>query len=87
MKKLNNLEEVYCVADNKLVEYNDVVFSIGSHNNDVYGNPLYVIRVFDLEGNNIIERYKGKLYRTYITKGYGLIQSYNLSNSLERIFN
>ena len=87
MKKLNNLEEIYYVENNGLVEYNDVVFSIESHNNDVYGNPLYVIRVFDLEGNNIIERYKGKLYRTYTSKGYGLIQSYNLSNSLERIFN
>ena len=83
--KINRIEEIYSIPDNKMVEYNDIMFEIEKRKNDIYGNPLYSIKIFDLEGNNITVKYRSKLHRTYTSKGYGLFQSYNLSSNLKYI--
>ncbi|MGL5764569.1 MAG: hypothetical protein ACRCX8_02895 [Sarcina sp.] len=82
-----NFDRVY--ADNKETIYNvddRIFFTVYRVNNDVNGNPLYKIIIEDKEGNNINHLYKEKAYRTY-SKGYSLLQTYNLSNKLENLFN
>lgn len=49
-------------------------------NNDVYGNPLY--RVYPV--NYYFKPVTG-VYKNYTSKGYYLIQSYNIEDSLARL--
>ena len=55
-------------------------------NNDINGNPLYK---FTLSKNfeSVNSKLKGSVYRCYISKGYSLIQSYYIAESIEDIIN
>ena len=64
-----------------------ITFTIQRRNNDINGNPLYKVVVFDKNGDNVTADYRGKFYRVYSSKGYALLQSYSISDSLARIFN
>lgn len=77
---------VYSMSDEDTCYYKDYTFKVKRVNNDVYGNPLYKF-VLCKDFENITSELKGLVYRAYVTKGYALIQSYNLSSSIESIFN
>ena len=82
--KINNLKEV---KENKEVIYNykEYNFELYRVKNDINGNPLYR---FTLESNGISKHdcLKGLVYRNYLMSNYALIQSYDINNSLDRIF-
>lgn len=84
--KVNTLDSVY-PADNTLYQFNDMYVSLVRSNNDVYGNPIYRIQLFDLQFNNVTESYKGKVGTYYKAKQFLRVQSYNISNTLENILN
>lgn len=50
--------------------------------NDVNGNPLY--RLYLEAGTPF--KHSERAYRNYSSKGYYLLQSHNIKNSLERLF-
>lgn len=83
MIKLTNLNSV--IADSKLKEYEfqGMQFKIERIKNDINGNPLYRIVFYDFTLHNKI---KGKIGKTYMSKGYTVFQSYNVSDSLKSIF-
>lgn len=74
----NNTETIYNVDD-------EIFFTVCRVKNDINGNPLYKIVIENKEGENINHLYRDKAYRTY-KKGYSLLQTYNLSNTLENMF-
>ena len=83
---INNLDEILS-SEKTLYEYNNMYINVYRTKNDINGNPIYYLRIYDNKYNNITEGYKSK-YRKYYKKGeYLRIQSYNLSNTLENILN
>lgn len=82
--KVNTLDSVYA-ADNTLYSYNDLYINVIRSNNDVYGNPIYRIQLFNESFENVTSYFKGKIGSYYKSKQYLRVQSYNLSNTLENI--
>lgn len=52
--------------------------------NDLYGNPLY--RVEFQNHAHLLDKKMPCLYRRYSSKGYGLMQSYNIEMDMNYIF-
>ena len=70
---------------NTFFYYKDYTINIYRTKNDINGNPLY--KLFLYKNNiNIAENLKGLVKRVNNNKGYGLIQSYNIKDSLNHIF-
>lgn len=84
MIRLTNLNSMIIDTNLKEYEYTGITFTIQRVKNDINGNPLYKI---SFENNIIHKKIKGKIGKTYLSKGYTLFQSYNVSSSLENIFN
>ena len=82
--KVNTLREVV-PTEKKLYVYNNYEIMIYRVNNDINGNPLYKI-LLSKDSMDVNYLLKGLVYRCYKNKGYSLIQSYDITNSLERIF-
>ena len=55
--------------------------------NDIYGNPMYKVIMLDPDNENITYLLKGRAHvtRCYSSKGYALVQSYNIEKDLNRI--
>ena len=62
--------------------FGDYQFRVEQVNNDVYGNPLYKVQLYE-SYRNITHMFKGMVHRVYSTKGYALVQSYNLGDTLK----
>lgn len=84
VESVKDLDRVYA-DNNDTYYYNEYQFKIKRVNNDINGNPLYKIQL-SKNFEDITSSLKGLVYRCYPSKKYALIQSYNLSNSLENIF-
>lgn len=69
----------------KMYEYKDIKFGFERVNNDLYGNPVYRIQIFDNDFNNITKDYKGKLGRYYQKNEFLRVQSYNIERTLYSI--
>lgn len=80
--QINKLDQILS-SEKTLYSYNNILINVYRVNNDVYGNPLYHIRFFNNNNENITEKYKGKMGRYYKNKGYLTVQSYNLSNTIQ----
>ena len=73
----------------KIIHFTIKIISLrygGCVNNDINGNPLYK---FMLSKNfeSVNSELKGLVHRCYISKGYSLIQSYNIAESINTIIN
>ena len=77
---------IYTMNPQDTCYYKNYTFKIERVNNDVYGNPMYKFQLFK-DFTSINESLKGLVTRCYKTKGYSLIQSYNISQDIEYIFN
>lgn len=83
---ITKLDSILC-AENTLYKYEGININVYRVKNDVNGNPMYRLTIFDSELNNITHEYKGVDGRYYSKKGFISLQSYNLSNSIEYILN
>ena len=81
-----DLGEIYSDDKNNTFYYKDYQFKVWRVNNDINGNPLYK---FYLSKNfeSVNPELKGLVYRCYISKGYSIIQSYDIGRSIETIIN
>ena len=86
-RKMIKVENLKGIKENKEIIYcyKNYEFTIERVKNDINGNPLYKILLFE-NAKSINENLKGLVYRCYINKGYSLIQSYDINKSLENIF-
>lgn len=86
--QLENIKELGNVyADNNDTYYfKEYQFTIIRVKNDINGNPIYKFTLAK-DFAYITEKLKGLVTKCYISKNYGLIQSYNLESSLVNIFN
>lgn len=92
MKKIENMNiinieslESILSSENTLYKYNDLYINIYRVKNDMYGNPMYHVSIYDSNKNNISENYKREFVRYYKKGQYLSFQSYNISNKLENI--
>lgn len=60
--------------------YKNVIMAFERVNNDMYGNPLY--RVYPINFNF---KHNNLAYKNYESKGYYLLQSYNIETDLARL--
>lgn len=93
---LNNVFIADCVEDLNSIK-NNFSFEVqhlgrltiyaNRANNDINGNPLYQVKIFNEDFVNITPELKGNsmVYRVYKQKGFATIQSYNLGESLSMI--
>ncbi|GAA0102533.1 hypothetical protein UT300012_32480 [Paraclostridium bifermentans] len=79
---ITNLDSVYA-NENNLYKYNDLYIKVWRTKNDINGNPVYRLQIFDTEySSNITENYKGKGYNFYKSGEFLRLKSYNLSNTI-----
>ena len=73
--------------DTDIYHMDNLVIHVHRVNNDVYGNPLYHVTIFNSDYVNITPELKGcpSVYRVYKKRGYATVQSYNIGQSLSRI--
>ena len=83
---INNLDQILA-GENTLYHYNNLFINVYRVKNNVYGNPLYHLSIYNENLENITKEYKGKSGRYYSKKEFLTIQSYNLSNSIEFLLN
>ena len=84
--KIESLDSIYA-SENSLYKYNDLFLNIYRTKNDVNGNPMYHLSIYDNNKNNISENYKMQYVKYYKKGQYLSFQSYNISNKLENILN
>lgn len=84
IENLNEVKNIYADS-NDTYYYKNYQFTLVRVNNDINGNPLYKITL-SKDFEYITAQLKGLVTRTYVSKNYGLIQSYNLQDDLKRIF-
>ena len=78
---LNNIKDNFIDAQYSIHGENEF-YTLKRVKNDVNGNPLYRLH---LEAGTGFKHSK-KVYRNYPSKGYYLLQSYNIKDSLKRLF-
>ena len=83
LENLNQLTSL--ISDNDICYYKNYTFKLKKVCCNIYGNPMYKF-ILSKNFENITNELKGLVYRAYISKGYSLIQSYNISDSIKRIF-
>jgi hypothetical protein len=81
---INNLDQIL-TSENTLYHYNNLFINVYRVKNDIYGNPLYHLSIYNENLENITKEYKGKLGRYYSKKEFLSVQSYNLSSSINYI--
>ena len=81
-----DLGSIYSDDNNNTFYYKDYQFKVWRVDNDINGNPLYK---FYLSKNfeSVNYKLKGLVYRCFVSKGYSLIQSYNIGESIGYIIN
>ena len=86
LDNIKDLGSIYSDDNNNTFYYKDYQFKVWRVNNDINGNPLYK---FYLSKNfeNVNSKLKGLVHRCYISKGYSLVQSYNIGESIDTIIN
>lgn len=87
IRTIESLQEVYTGREVECYHYGEnFVFHVGRVNNDVNGNPLYKLSVwYDYEP--VTQHLKGHVYRCYASKGYALVQTYDLHRTLNSLLN
>jgi len=63
--------------------FHDLNAHVERHDNDIYGNPLYKVRITG--GDYELTYLFPQAYRRFRAKGYSLIQSYNIEHSIGNI--
>lgn len=90
MMEIKKFENIYMMSDKTwAVTPTGIQFKIERIHNDYYGNPMYHIE-FDYNTWQDIMKVPAKeraIGRLYKERGYITFQSYNLSNTIEHLFN
>ena len=80
-KMLNNIKDGFIDSKYSIQGANEF-YTLERTKNDVNGNPLY--RLYLEAGTPF--KHSQRAYRNYSSKRYYLLQSYDIKNSLERLF-
>ena len=80
-KMLKNIKDNFIDAQYSIHGENEF-YTLERVKNDVNGNPLY--RLYLEAGTRF--KHSERAYRNYSSKRYYLLQSHNIKNSLERLF-
>lgn len=78
---LNNIKDSFIDTKYSIQGVNEF-YTLERTKNDVNGNPLYRLH---LEAGTRF-KHSQRAYRNYPNKGYYLLQSYNIKDSLKRLF-